>query len=236
MAVHPEAARGRSLGWRGLRQLALSLAVIAALLFVPAGSLRYWQGWLFLILMAGFWTFFFIDLLKRDPKLLERRLQSEESAPEQRLFQKLLFVILLPALVMSGFDFRFGWSQSRLHGVPVWLMLVGQTLAVAAYWLVFSVMKTNSFAASTIRVEDEQRVMDNGPYAIVRHPMYSGMALMVLGTPLALGSYVALPVFALFIPLLIFRLVHEERFLRQALPGYTEYCERIRFRLIPFLW
>ena len=236
MAVHPEAARGGSLGWRGLRQLALSLAVIAALLFVPAGSLRYWQSWLFLILMAGFWTFFFIDLLKRDPKLLERRLQSEESAPEQRLFQKLLFVILLPAFVISGFDFRFGWSQSRLHGVPVWLIVVGQTLAVAAYWLVFSVMKTNSFAASTIRVEDEQRVMDGGPYAIVRRPMYSGMALMVLGTPLALGSYVALPVFALFIPLLIFRLVHEERFLRQALPGYTEYCERIRFRLIPFLW
>jgi protein-S-isoprenylcysteine O-methyltransferase Ste14 len=236
MAAHPGDARGRSVKQRGLRQLLLSLSVVAALLFLSAGSLRYWQGWLFLILMAGFWIFFFIDLLKRDPKLLERRLQSEESAPEQRLFQKLLFLILLPAFVLAGLDFRLGWSQSRLHGVPVWLVLVGQAMAVAAYWLVFSVMKRNSFAASTIRVEDGQRVIDSGAYAIVRHPMYFGMALMVLGTPLALGSYVALPVFALFIPLLIFRLTHEEKFLRHALPGYAEYCERIRFRLIPFLW
>jgi protein-S-isoprenylcysteine O-methyltransferase Ste14 len=236
MTAHPGAASEGDVGWRGLRQLALSLTVIAALLFLSAGSLRYWQGWLFLTLMAGFWIFFFIDLLKHDPKLLERRLQSEESAPEQRLFQKLLFVILLPAFVLAGLDFRFGWTQSRLHGVPVRLVLVGQAMAVAAYWLVFSVMKANSFAASTIRVEDEQRVIDSGPYAIVRHPMYFGMALMVLGTPLALGSYVALPVFALFIPLLIFRLTHEEKFLRHALPGYAEYCGRIRFRLIPFLW
>ena len=221
MAVHPGAARSRSVKQRGLRQVTLSLAVVAALLFLPAGSLRYWQGWLFLSLMAGFWIFFFIDLLKHDPKLVERRLQSEESAPEQRLFQKLLFVILLPAFVLAGLDFRYGWSQSRLHGVPVWLVLAGQAMAVAAYWLVFSVMKTNSFAASTIRVEDGQRVIDNGPYAIVRHPMYSGMALMVLGTPLALGSYFALPVFALFIPALIFRLTHEEKFLCQALPGYA---------------
>ncbi len=236
MAAHLRAARSRSVKQRGLRQLALSLIVIAALLFLSAGSLRYWQGWLFVMLMAGFWIFFFIDLLKRDPKLLQRRLQNEESAPEQKLFQKLLLVILLPAFVLAGLDFRFGWSQTRLHGVPVWLVLVGQAMAVAAYWLVFSVMKANSFAGSTIRVEDEQRVIDSGLYAIVRHPMYSGMALMVLGTPLALGSYVALPVFALFIPLLMFRLTHEEKFLRHALPGYAKYCERTRYRLIPFLW
>jgi protein-S-isoprenylcysteine O-methyltransferase Ste14 len=235
MTAHPGEA-DRSLKQRGLRKLTLSLAVVAALLFLSAGSLRYWRGWLFLILMAGFWIFFFTDLLKHDPKLLERRLQSEESAPEQKLFQKLLFLILLPAFVLAGLDFRLGWSQSWLHRVPVWLVLVGQAMAVAAYWLVFSVMKANSFAASTIRVEDGQRVINHGPYAIVRHPMYSGMALMVLGTPLALGSYVALPVFALFIPLLIFRLTHEEKFLRQALPGYAEYCERTRARLIPFLW
>jgi len=236
MTAHPGAAPVTTVKQRGLRQLALSLAVVAALLFLPAGSLRYWQGWLFLILMTGFWTFFFINLLRHDPKLLERRLQSEESAPEQKMFQKLMLVILLPAFVLAGLDFRFGWSRSRLHRVPLWLVLVGQAMAVAAYWLVFSVMKTNSFAASTIRVEDGQRVIDRGLYAIVRHPMYFGMALMVLGTPLALGSYVALPVFALFIPLLIFRLTHEEKFLRHALPGYAEYCERIRFRLIPFLW
>src|ERR1700681_1119461 len=152
MAVHPGAARSRSVKQRGLRQVTLSLAVVAALLFLPAGSLRYWQGWLFLSLMAGFWIFFFIDLLKHDPKLVERRLQSEESAPEQRLFQKLMLVILLPAFVLSGLDFRYGWSQSRLHGVPVWLVLAGQAMAVAAYWLVVFVMKNQRLAGSTIRV------------------------------------------------------------------------------------
>src|ERR1700676_2819004 len=126
MAAYPGPIGVRSVKQRGLRQLALSLAVVSVLLFLPAGSLRYWQGWLFLSLMAGFWILFFIDLLKHDPKLLERRLQSEESAPEQRLFQKLLFVILLPAFVLAGLDFRYGWSQSRLHGVPVWLVLAGQ--------------------------------------------------------------------------------------------------------------
>jgi protein-S-isoprenylcysteine O-methyltransferase Ste14 len=236
MMAIPEAAGAGTVAQRGSRRLAISLIAVALLLFLPAGSVRYWQGWLFLTLMAGFWICFFIGLLKHDLRLLERRLESDERAPEQKLFQKLMYFILLPAFVLAGLDFRFGWSQSRLHGVPLWLVLVGQAMAVNAYWLVFSVMKTNSFAASTIRVEEGQRVITTGPYAMVRHPMYSGMALMVLGTPLALGSYVAFPVFALFIPALIFRLTHEEKFLRQALPGYAEYCGRTRFRLIPFLW
>lgn len=228
--------RGTSVMVRGVRRLVLTLMVLAALLLVPAGSLRYWQGMLYLGLMAGCWTFFFFALLKHDPQLLERRMEIKESTTEQRLFQKLMQVIFFSAFVLAGLDFRFGWSQSWLGPAPLWLVLVGQALTAASYWMVFWVMKTNSFAASTIRVEDGQPVIDRGPYAWVRHPMYFGMGLMMLASPLALGSYVALPVFALFLPLLVFRLVHEERFLRQALPGYTEYCGRIRFRLIPFLW
>ena len=227
--------KAMSLKARAQRRLAITMTVLAAML-LSAGSLRFWQGWLFLILMSGFWTFFFIDLLKHNPQLLERRLESKETQPEQRLFQKLWSVISLPAFALAGLDFRFGWSREWLGGVPMWLVAAGQVMAVAGYWLVFWVMKTNSFASTTIQVETGQRVVRSGPYATVRHPMYSGMAVMALGTPLALGSYLALPLFASLIPVLMFRLIHEERFLHHALPGYREYCEQTRFRLIPFVW
>jgi protein-S-isoprenylcysteine O-methyltransferase Ste14 len=149
---------------------------------------------------VGILDFFFIDLIKHDPQLLERRLKNKETEPEQRLFQKLWMIISLAAFTLAGLDFRFGWSHEWLAPVPVWLVVVGQLIVVAGYWLVFWVMKTNSFAANTIQVQTGQRVIRSGPYATVRHPMYSGMAVTALGMPLALGSYVALPVFASLIP------------------------------------
>jgi protein-S-isoprenylcysteine O-methyltransferase Ste14 len=147
-----------------------------------------------------------------------------------------LSVISFSAFTLAGLDFRFGWSRAWLGPVPLWLIIVGQIIAAAGYWLVFWVMKTNSFASSTIRVETGQRVVRSGPYAAVRHPMYSGMAVMALGTPLALGSYLTLPAFASLIPVLVYRLIHEEKFLHHALPDYAEYCEQTRFRLVPFVW
>lgn len=225
-----------SLRARAARRLGGTLAVYVLLVFIPAGSLRFWQAWLFLALTASFFVFFFGHLLKHDPQLLERRLQRRETEPEQKLFQKLFATILLSAFVLAGLDFRFGWSRTWLGPVPVALVLAAQGAVAAGYWLVFWVMKTNSFAASTIGVEAGQRVIDRGPYALVRHPMYTGMAITALAAPLALGSYVALPVFALIIPVLVYRLIHEERMLRENLPGYAEYCERTRFRLVPRVW
>jgi protein-S-isoprenylcysteine O-methyltransferase Ste14 len=221
---------------RALGRFAVILIVIAAILFLSAGSVRYWQGGVFLVLMAAFWIFSFIHLMKHDPQLLERRLQRKEVQPEQRLFQKLFSLLFFLGLVLPGLDFRSGWSRAWLGPMPVWLIIVGQALVVAGDCLVFWVMKTNSFAASTIQVETEQKVISRGPYAWVRHPMYSGMSVMMLATPLALGSYVALPVAALIIPLLMYRLIHEERVLRQELPGYAEYCGHTRFRLVPLVW
>ena len=225
-----------SLRGRALRQLCKSLAFFASTLFLPAWSLRFWQAWLFLVLTSGFWIFFFVDLLKHDPKLLERRLQAKELQAEQRLSQKLFSAVLCVAFILAGLDFHFGWSRKWLGSVPVAVVVAAQALVVAGYWLVFWVMKTNSFAGSTIQVEAEQTVIHGGPYALVRHPMYLGMALTALGAPLALGSYIAAPVFALFIPVLIYRLIHEERTLRRDLPGYAEYCERTEFRLVPWVW
>lgn len=236
MTTSVENPKAKSIARRGIRQLIFSVGLFAVLILIPAWSWRYWQGWLYLGLMAGFWTYFFLDLLKNDPELVERRMKTKESATQQKLLHALLRLVMVAAYVLAGLDFHFGWTRSWFGGVPLWLELAGQALVVASYWWVFWVMKTNSFAASTIQVEAQQRVIDVGPYAYVRHPMYAAMCLANIGTPLALGSYVVLPVFALYIPVLIFRLIHEERFLRQSLPGYAEYCDRTPFRLAPFVW
>jgi protein-S-isoprenylcysteine O-methyltransferase Ste14 len=225
-----------SLKARGARRLALSLAFMAWFLFVPAGSDRFWQAWLFLGLTAAFWIFSQIYFLRHDPRLVERRLQNKEAQPEQRLFQRLLSSNLIVSFVLAGFDFRFGWSRQWIGPIPLAGVLAGEVLVIAGYWLVFWAMKTNTFAASTIQVEAGHRVIDSGPYAVVRHPMYTGMLMTALGAPFALGSYIAAPVFALIVPVLIYRLIHEERTLRRDLPGYAEYCERTRKRLVPFVW
>jgi protein-S-isoprenylcysteine O-methyltransferase Ste14 len=193
------------------------------MLFLPAGSLRFWQGWLFLLLQAGFWTYFTFDFLKRDPKLLERRMQRKESQPQQRWFQRLWMIIAIPAFILASLDFRFGWTRRWTGELPVAVVLLAQGIVIGGYWVVFWVMKTNTFAASVIQVESSQTVIEAGPYSLVRHPMYTGIVLTMLATPLALGSLVTLPLFALCVPLLIFRLIFEERLLRQSLPGYADY-------------
>ena len=224
-----------SLRARGTRQLVKTFVVLTGLLFVPAGTWRFWQGWLYIGLISGFWTYFFIDLLKSDPQLLERRMQRRETEPQQKLLQRLVSLILFLAFMLAGVDFRFGWSRA-LGSVPVALVLAGQVIVVAGYWLVFWTMKVNSFASSIIQVEAQQTVIDRGPYAWVRHPMYLGMALSALALPLALGSYIALPLFAVLPLLLGYRLVHEERTLCRDLAGYAEYCQRARYRLLPWVW
>jgi protein-S-isoprenylcysteine O-methyltransferase Ste14 len=226
----------KSLTQRAARDFAITFLFLSLLILVSAGSLRYWQAWAYVGLIAAFWTIFLMDFLKKDPALLERRLQRKETEPEQRLFQRLFLLIIVLAYMLPGLDFRFGWSRTWLGGVPLALIVAGQVLVAVGYVFIFWVMKTNTFAASTIQVESGQRVIDKGPYAAIRHPMYTGMVVWALGTPLALASYVALPVFALLIPGITFRLMNEERVLRRDLPGYIEYCQRVRFRLIPGVW
>lgn len=210
--------------------------VLAAMLFIPAGSLRFWQGWAF---MAGFLIptlSFFPYLYKHDPQLLQRRMQRNEKVSEQRLLITFMKLILLAAFLLPGFDYRFGWSRTTLGAVPLWLTLLSQALVPCCLLLVFWVMKVNSFASSTIQVEAGQKVISGGPYRFVRHPMYVGFGVLFLFVPLALGSYVALPVFALLIPVIVFRLLNEEKVLRRELPGYAEYCLRTRYRLVPYVW
>jgi protein-S-isoprenylcysteine O-methyltransferase Ste14 len=221
---------------RAVKRMVITAVFLAAILFIPAGTWRFWPGIAFLILVLGLGVIFFLNLLRNDPKLLERRMQSKETQPEQKWALRIFSLVLYCGFVLAGLDFRCGWSRNWIGQVPLAVIIAGDLMAAAGYWFVFRVMQTNSFAASTIQVEAEQRVIDSGPYAVVRHPMYSGMIVMIVGTPLALASYVALPVFALIVPTLMFRLIHEERLLRRDLPGYAEYCDRVRFRLLPGVW
>jgi len=219
-------------------RLALRLAFMpvmwGSLLFLPAGSFRFWQGWAYFIITLAFILSILGYLYRHDPQLIERRLRrgwKQETVPEQKLIMKFIPAIMLIAFLLPGLDHRFGWSHT-----PLWLTTVAAAFVLGGYLMIFWTWKSNSFAGGTIRVEAGQRVISTGPYGIVRHPMYMGVDVWLLFTPVALGSYFALPVFALLIPLIVVRLLNEEKVLRQELPGYSEYCLHTRFRLVPFLW
>jgi protein-S-isoprenylcysteine O-methyltransferase Ste14 len=209
----------------------LALGVLGALLFIPAGSLRFWQGWAYLAIsfVPGFFAFTYF--YKHDPQLIERRMQFKEKVREQKRIMTFVYIAWLVAFVLPGLDHRFGWSHQ-----PLWITIFSQAVVFGGFATTLWVAKVNRFAARTIQVEPGQEVISSGPYRIVRHPMYLGACAMWLFTPLALGSYLTLPAFVLLIPLIVLRLLNEEKVLRQELPGYPEYCLHTRFRLVPFLW
>jgi protein-S-isoprenylcysteine O-methyltransferase Ste14 len=177
-----------------------------------------------------------IYFAEHDPQLVERRLQSKEKIGEQKLIMKFAKLIFFVAILIPGLDFRFGWSRRTFGAVPIWLMICSGAIALAGYLMTYWVMGANSYASRIIQVEKDQRVISVGPYRIIRHPMYLGGIISILFTPLALGSYWALPVFALIIPVIVLRILNEEKILRQELAGYSEYCQSTRSRLIPLVW
>ena len=221
----------RSLTTRLILRSLLSVIFVAAFLFVPAGSLRYWQGWVFMAMLFLPMPFTSAYFLKRDPQLVERRLRTKEKTSEQQTIIRGAQWIAFVSLVIPGFDYRFGWSR-----VPLWLTILSQLFVFTGYLITLWVMKENSFASRTVQIEEGQRVISTGPYRLVRHPMYFGAVLMLLFMSPALGSWWALPGFLLVIPLIVLRLLNEEKMLCRDLPGYSDYCLRTRYRLLPLLW
>jgi protein-S-isoprenylcysteine O-methyltransferase Ste14 len=207
------------------------LPMAGAMLFVPAGTMRYWQAWAFLAVIFAFILPVFVYLYRHDRQLLERRMRGKEKLSEQRRAIQWFKPAFLAVLLLPGLDRRLGWSS-----VPPWLSLLCDGFVMGGLLIIVWVVRVNSFASRVIEVEAGQRVISSGPYALVRHPMYSGSVAMFLSMPLALGSYVAWPAFALLLPFYVFRLLHEEKFLAKELPGYREYCLRTRFRLVPYIW
>jgi protein-S-isoprenylcysteine O-methyltransferase Ste14 len=226
----------RSLVSRLVRRGFLGVLLPAAMLFIPAGTLNFWQGWVFLAINLVFPVLLLIYFYKRDPQLIERRLLKKEKIRGQKLGQKLGGLLFFPVFVLPGLDYRFGWTRTQTGPVPLWLTLLALALILGCQLLIFWVVNVNRYAARIIQVETGQTVAATGPYRLVRHPMYSASTLSWLATPLALGSFVVWPAFTLMIPILIFRLLNEEKFLRSELPGYSEYYRRTRYRLIPFVW
>jgi protein-S-isoprenylcysteine O-methyltransferase Ste14 len=201
-------------------------------LFVPAGTLDYWQAWAFMAVLFIPFIFVATYFLGKDPKFLERRLRTKENVAGQKKLIRATQLLFVIALLVPGLDHRFGWSQ-----VPSWLAITADLLVFLGYMLIFLVFKENSYASRIVEVEKGQKVISTGPYAIVRHPMYSGTALMYLSMPVALGSYWAIALFApIILFIMVFRIADEERLLLKELPGYRGYIEKVRYRLIPGVW
>jgi protein-S-isoprenylcysteine O-methyltransferase Ste14 len=208
--------------------------IMGLLLFIPAGTVHYWQAWIYLSIFVGASALTTFYLMKNDPALLRRRMSGGPTA-EKRRTQKIIMLFTSPGfialLVVPALDHRFGWST-----VAGGVVIAGDLLVALGFYLIFLVYRENTFTSATIEVAENQTVVSTGPYAVVRHPMYASASLYLFGMPLALGSYWGLPIAAAMIPFLIWRLVDEEQFLMTNLPGYAEYRERVRYRLVPFVW
>jgi protein-S-isoprenylcysteine O-methyltransferase Ste14 len=206
-------------------------AVVALLIIVPAGP-DYWQGWLYWIVFLLCCVAVTLYFLQHDPALVERRMRrGGEREQSQKIIRALLGIILIPLFVVPGIDHRFGWSH-----VPALAVIVADAVVVLGFAIIFMTFRANSHASAIIDVAPDQRVVSTGPYAMVRHPMYLGAALLLLATPFALGSVWAIIFAILAICCLVWRLLDEERYLSQHLPGYDDYRRVTRYRLVPFIW
>ncbi len=215
----------------GFTQLALALGVA---LFAPAWSFAYPEAWAYLAVFFGCTAVITVDLARRDPALLDRRVQAGPVAEQQRIqqvLQALAGLAFLAIFLVASLDHRVGWSR-----VPGLLVPIGDGLVALGFAVVSRVFHENTYTAATVGVADGQRVVATGPYGVVRHPMYAGALVLMVGTPLALSSWWAeLPVLGLAAAITA-RLLAEERFLTASLPGYDDYRRRVRHRLVPFLW
>jgi protein-S-isoprenylcysteine O-methyltransferase Ste14 len=224
----------KSLNTKAFGGLLGLLVVMAALLFLPAWTINYWQAWAFLAVFFLSAFAITIYLMKKDPKLLERRVQAGPTAEKetsQKIIQTLTAIMFIAMLVVPALDHRFAWSV-----VPRYTAIAGDVLVALGFLIIFFVYKENTFASATIELAPEQKVISTGLYALVRHPMYMGGLFLFVGMPLSLGSWWGLFVFLLFMPALIWRLLDEEQFLARNLPGYVEYQNKVRFRLVPYIW
>jgi len=213
---------------------AFLMLVLALALFGSAGSLGFWQAWVYLAVWAGCTLVITAYLLKNDQRLLASRVKAgpaAETQKSQQIIQSLASLFFVGLFIVSGLDYRFQWS----HMPPV-VNLIADGLVALGFYVVFLVFRENSYTSAIIEVSNEQQVIASGPYRVVRHPMYAGAALLLLFTPLALGSWVAIPCPLPLILVVAVRLLEEEKYLRANLGGYEEYRQQVRYRLIPFIW
>jgi protein-S-isoprenylcysteine O-methyltransferase Ste14 len=219
---------------KALASVLIVVLVMAVVLFVTAGTLDYWQAWTFLAVYLASSLAITLYLMRTDPKLLARRMRggpTAETEPKQKLIMALTSLGFVALIVLPALDHRFAWSH-----MPAYVAVAGDVLVALGFIAVLFVFKENSFSSATIELAPDQKVISTGPYALVRHPMYAGALVLLLGIPLALGSWWGLLIVAAMLPALIWRLIDEEDFLAKNLPGYVAYQTNVRYRLIPGLW
>ena len=207
------------------------LLLVGLLLFLPAGTLAYGYGWLLMGLLFGPMLIAGFVMLAKSPDFLRKRLDVKEKQSAQKGVVKLSGLMFIAGFVVAGLDYRFGWSQ-----MPSWVMIAATVLFLVAYGLYAEVLQENAYLSRTIRVEEGQTVVDTGLYGIVRHPMYAATLLLFLMMPLVLGSWYALIAFAFYPAIIIVRLLDEEKLLTAELTGYGEYKQKVKYRLLPFVW
>ena len=223
-----------SLAAKALLSVFMLTFVMGVIIFGTAGTTQYWQAWVCLIIFTLTSLLTTIYLIRNDPELLKRRMRGGPAA-EKRASQRVIMVFaslaFIGLLVVPGLDRRFDWST-----VPLYVVIGGDALVVIGFYFIFLVYRENTYTSATIEVAANQKVIESGPYSIVRHPMYASALLYLLGTPLALGSYVGLLPFLALIPILIWRLSDEEKVLTKEVDGYELYRQRVRYRLVPGVW
>ena len=216
---------------RTLTAFLLGLAITAAMLFLPAGTGHYPGAWLFMALLFTPILIMGVVLLIKNPELLRKRLEMKEREKEQRSVVALSGLLLVGSFIVAGLDFRFGWSH-----VSSVVVVIASIVLLVSYALYIEVLRENVYLSRVVEVQQGQRVIDTGLYGIVRHPMYSAVSLLYLSIPLVLGSWWALLVMSPCVLLLAARIKNEEQVLCQGLPGYIEYTQRVRYRMIPYVW
>ena len=216
---------------QALIKFAAGLLLVGVLLFIPAGSLKYWQAWLLICILFIPMFIAGLIMMQKSPELLRKRLNAREEEGEQKevvLFSGLMF---LAAFVLAGFNWRFGWIP-----LPKAVSYIAAVVFLLAYALYAQVLRENEYLSRTIEVQENQRVIDTGLYGIVRHPMYMSTVFLFLSMPLVLGSLISFVIMLAYIPIIAKRIRNEEKVLEEGLKGYREYKNKVRYKVIPFIW
>ena len=221
----------RNLFWSAILKFSCGVLLVGLLIFLPAGTIAFRQGWLFMgflfvpMFAAG------LVMLKKNPALLQKRLDAKEEQRKQQLVVKLSGLMFLVGFVVCGLNFRFRWLI-----LPDWVMWVAAGVFLLSYLLYGEVLRENTYLSRTIQVQENQKVIDTGCYGVVRHPMYTATVFLFFSMPLVLGSLHGFVIFLVYLPLIAARIKNEEQVLEQELPGYREYKQRVKYRLLPFIW
>ena len=216
---------------QALGKFLLGVVVIGLLLFLPAGSLQYWQGWLLMGILFVPMFCAGLVMMAKNPELLRKRLNAKEGEKEQRTVVKLSGILFVATFVVAGLNWRFDWCV-----LPDWAVWVSAGLFLVCYLLYAEVLRENTYLSRTIEVQENQKVIDTGLYGVVRHPMYMATTVLFLAMPLVLASPLSFLILLLYIPLIAKRIKNEEMVLEEGLEGYKEYKRKVKYRVIPFVW